>query len=72
MTPSFDGSKLRVESMIFDRDGNLWVGTEGKGIFRIHGNIVDHYGRTEGLSSDIVPALFEDREGVLWAATRAG
>jgi ligand-binding sensor domain-containing protein len=72
VTPTFDGSKLVVESMIFDRDGNLWVGTKGQGIFRIHGDLVDHYGRTEGLSSDNVPAVFEDREGILWAASPDG
>ena len=72
MTPGFDGSKLRVQNMIFDRDGNLWVGTEGQGIFRIQGNLVDHYGRAEGLSGDTVPAVFEDREGVLWAVTPDG
>jgi signal transduction histidine kinase/ligand-binding sensor domain-containing protein len=72
VTPSFDGSKLAVHSMTFDGDGNLWVGTYGMGIFRIHGSIADHFGRTEGLSSDTVQALFEDREGILWAATPDG
>ena len=27
VTPTFDGSKLSVTSLMFDRDGNLWVGT---------------------------------------------
>ncbi len=72
VTPSFDGSKLTVHSMTFDGDGNLWVGTSGMGIFRIHGSMVDHFGRTEGLSSDIVNAVFVDREGILWAATPDG
>ncbi len=72
VTPTFDGSKLVVESMVFDRDGNLWVGTKGQGLFRIHGNLVDHYGRAEGLSSDTVDAVFEDREGILWAASPDG
>ncbi|HKN20012.1 MAG TPA: two-component regulator propeller domain-containing protein [Terracidiphilus sp.] len=72
ITPGFDGSKLSVCSMIFDRDGNLWVGTEGQGIFRIQGTLVDHYGRAEGLSSDTVSAVFEDREGILWAAAPDG
>ena len=71
VTPTFDGSKVGVYTMIVDHDGNLWVGT-GKGIFRIHGNAVDHYGRTEGLSSDIAYALFEDREGIIWAGTTSG
>ena len=72
VTPAFDGSKLAVYTMIVDRAGNLWVGTDGNGIFRIQGNIVDHYGRSEGLSSDTVFALFEDREGIVWATTTQG
>ena len=58
VTPTFDGSKVVVNAMISDRDGNLWVGTFGKGIFRIHGNVVDHYQRTDGLSSDSVLGSF--------------
>ena len=72
MTPTFDGSKVDVTRMISDRRGNLWVGTDAKGVFHIHGNDVDHYGRTEGLSSDTVWTLFEDREGIVWAATSNG
>ena len=72
VTSSFDGSKLTVHSTTFDGDGNLWVGTSGMGIFRIHGSMVDHFGRTEGLSSDTVNAVFVDREGILWAATPDG
>ncbi len=72
VTPGLDGSKLRVHSMMFDRDGNLWVGTEGEGLFRIQGNLGDHYGRAEGLSSDAVNAVFEDKEGILWAVTPDG
>src|SRR5208337_3294552 len=72
VTPTFDGSKVVVEAMITDRDGSLWVGTLRNGLFRVHGNVVDHYGRTEGLSSDTVYELFEDREGMVWAATSEG
>ena len=72
VTPTFDGSKVVVSAMLSDRDGNLWVGTLGKGIFRIHGNVVDHYQRTDGLSSDTVLTLFDDREGILWTVTTNG
>ena len=71
-TPSFDGTAVGLRSMIFDRDGNLWIGTNGQGMFRIRGNSVEHYGRTEGLASDLVNAVFGDREGVLWAAGPLG
>jgi signal transduction histidine kinase/ligand-binding sensor domain-containing protein len=72
VAPTFDGSKVVVSATISDRDGNLWVGTLGKGIFSIHGNVVDHYQRTDGLSSDSVLALFEDREGIVWTVTTNG
>ncbi len=72
VTPTFDGSKVVVNAMISDHDGNLWVGTLGKGIFRIHGNVVDHYQQMDGLSADTVLALFEDREGLVWTVTANG
>ncbi|MGO9437775.1 MAG: two-component regulator propeller domain-containing protein [Terracidiphilus sp.] len=72
VTPTFDGSKLVVNPMMSDRDGNLWVGTLGKGIFRIHDNVVDHYQQTDGLSSDSILDLFEDRDGIVWAVTSNG
>jgi signal transduction histidine kinase/ligand-binding sensor domain-containing protein len=72
VTPTFDGSGLSVTSLIFDHEGNLWIGTDAKGLFRIYGNTVEHYGHTEGLSGDSVWALFEDREGIVWAGTTSG
>jgi len=72
VTPTFDGSKLSVTSLMLDRDGNLWVSTDTQGLFRIHGDAVEHYGRTEGLSGDSAWALFEDREGIVWAGTTSG
>jgi len=72
VTPSFDGSRVSVTSMMFDRDGNLWVATDANGLFRIYGNIVEHYGHTESLSGDSVWALSEDREGIIWAGTTSG
>jgi signal transduction histidine kinase/ligand-binding sensor domain-containing protein len=72
VTSSFDGSKIPVTAMLVDRDGNLWVGSVGQGLFRIQGDRVEHYGRAEGLSNDNVDALFEDKEGILWAATPSG
>jgi streptogramin lyase len=72
VTPGFDGSKLSVFALTLDRDGSLWVGTIGKGLFSIRGDVVEHYGRAEGLSSDFVNDLFADREGILWVTTTNG
>ncbi|MGB9431119.1 MAG: two-component regulator propeller domain-containing protein, partial [Candidatus Acidiferrum sp.] len=44
----------------------------GNGLFRIRKDVVEHYGRAEGLSSDFVNDLFADREGILWVTTTNG
>ena len=72
VSSAFDVNMLSVTSMMFDREGNLWVGTDAKGLFRIHGDIAEHYGHTDGLSGDSVWALTEDREGIVWAGSTSG
>ena len=71
-TREFDGSTLAVETLYADREGALWVGTLDHGIYRIQGDRVDHFGTADGLSSDLVLAFTEDREGNLWVATNLG
>ena len=71
ITRNFDGSKIAVRELLRDRDQNLWVGTTS-GLYRIHGETVDHFGRSDGLLSDYVDGLFEDREGILWVNTSNG
>jgi PAS domain S-box-containing protein len=70
--PSFDGTKLIIQKLMQDSDKNLWIATYGNGIYRIHGQTVDHFGRAEGLSSDAVFDLYEGNEGIVWAATSDG
>lgn len=71
-TPSLLGSSLKVNSLLVDRHGALWVGTPFTGIYRIVGNVVDHFDRTNGLSDDTVAGVMEDREGNIWVATAKG
>jgi hypothetical protein len=70
--PKLNGETLRVCALLIDRQGSLWVGTLNQGLYRIHGTDVDYFGSVNGLSSDSVNHLFEDREGSLWVATSKG
>ena len=72
LTSELDGSKVAVVGMLLDREKALWVGTSKNGIYRIYRDKVEHFGSTNGLSSDLVHKLFEDREGNVWAATSKG
>lgn len=71
-TPALRGSSLVVTTLYTDREGTLWVGTYDRGLYRIHGDVVDHFDRTNGLSDDLVAGLTEDREGNIWVVTAQG
>ena len=64
--------KFTAYTMLRDRDGGLWVGTNSQGLLHVHDGKTDAFGRAEGLSGDRVSALFEDREGDVWVATLNG
>jgi PAS domain S-box-containing protein len=72
ITPTLDGSRLRVNSLRLDRHNALWIATDGKGIYRVHDGNVDRFAASDGLSSDSVEYAFEDREGNLWLTTAEG
>ena len=55
-----------------DRDGGVWIGTLGGGLARLHEGRIDHFSQSDGLSSNTVDALFQDREGTIWVGTHAG
>jgi len=71
LAPNLNGETLEVLELRSDRQNSLWVGTT-QGLYRIRGTDVDHYGSTDGLSSDYVNEIFEDREGNIWVTTSQG
>ena len=67
-----DHSALQVSALLMDRNGELWVGTNNQGIYRIYAGKVDHFRSADGLSSDSVNGFYEDREGDIWVVTSRG
>jgi signal transduction histidine kinase/ligand-binding sensor domain-containing protein len=60
-----------VNSLLWDHDGNLWVGTFG-GLAHAHRGRTDFFKQVDGLSANVVNSVFEDREGNIWVATEGG
>jgi len=54
------------------RDGTLWIGTRGSGLYRWTGRRLDHFDIAQGLSDNHIAALFEDRDGTIWIGTELG
>lgn len=72
VVPGFDGSSLKVRSLFSDLHGAVWIGTSDGGLYRLYQGKAEHFGSTDGLSSDHVNVIMEDREGTLWLTTSKG
>ena len=55
-----------INALLFDHNGNLWIGFESRGVARLHNGSLSLYGAQDGLPGDTVESLFEDSEHNLW------
>jgi diguanylate cyclase (GGDEF)-like protein len=69
-TPSLRGN--RILSLLADRRGGLWIGTEGGGMTRYDHGLFTTFGAKEGLPSNSVLSLAQDEDGNVWIGTDSG
>jgi signal transduction histidine kinase/ligand-binding sensor domain-containing protein len=55
-----------------DRDGNLWLGTNGAGLVRFKNRTVRNFTQADGLPNNIVMTVFAAADGKLWAGNNCG
>lgn len=56
-----------------DNAGNIWVGTDGDGIYILKNNrLVQKYSASSGLAGNVVFKITNDKEGAFWICTGTG
>ena len=65
-------SSLTATRLLRDRNGGLWIGTADIGLVHAYEGKTSAFTRKDGLSSDQVKTMFQDREGTVWVGTSAG
>ncbi|MBI4660175.1 MAG: hypothetical protein HY735_15150 [Verrucomicrobia bacterium] len=61
-----------IRVIFADHENNLWVGTDGGGLHRYRDGQVTVFTAADGLPSNLVRAVEQDREGTIWAGTGGG
>ncbi len=63
---SGQAASLPVAWLQEDREGNLWVGTEGAGLYRLQQQSIDVYSKAQGLIGSNIYPILQDRAGAIW------
>jgi signal transduction histidine kinase/ligand-binding sensor domain-containing protein len=63
---------VMVRNIFRDREGDLWVGTDGSGAYRVTPRGVIHYSAPRELTNNFIRAFLESRRGEMWIATDEG
>ena len=68
-----DGRRLpRVRAIVEGRDGAMWFGTWGSGVYVFDGTRWQTYDASSGLASNWVRCLAEDTDGAMWVGGGGG
>lgn len=65
LTSPFVLSRFAVYSILKDKKGNVWLGTQAQGVVRYNGKSFTWF-TEKGLSGSAVLSIFEDRRGNIW------
>ena len=58
--------EARARNLLRTRDGALWIGTDGSGLFRVTAHETKHFTMKQGLPNNFVRCMLEARDGTLW------
>jgi signal transduction histidine kinase/streptogramin lyase len=65
-------NNFQALAMTRDRDANIWVGTDSRGLLRFNSHGVSALDPDRRGTEEAVTAVFEDREGNLWIGSAGG
>lgn len=64
--------EISIWKLYEDKEGNIWIGTLNKGVAQFNGKTLKFFTSKNGLASDIVRDIVQDRTGNYWFATETG
>ncbi len=61
-----------VSCAMQDKEGNIWLGTNGEGLFRYDGKTFTNFTEKDGLDNLFVYSVLQDNASNIWVGTKTG
>jgi len=61
-----------VRNVLRAKDGTLWIGTDGSGLFKVLPKGTEHLTTSQGLVNNFIRVMREAHDGTLWIGTDSG
>jgi ligand-binding sensor domain-containing protein len=65
-------AKMLIRCISADREGNLWIGTNGDGLMRFKDRPIRIFTKADGLPNNIPMTVLSRRDGSLWVGNNCG
>ena len=65
-------AEMKVRSLYSDRDGNLWVGTNGDGMYRFKDRAIRTFTFEDGLPNNPLMTVIVTHDGAVWTGANCG
>jgi ligand-binding sensor domain-containing protein len=64
--------EAQSKALLLDRDGRLWIGTEGEGLYLRTADTLLHFTGASGVGGSFIKKMVQDQSGAVWVATLGG
>lgn len=71
-TGPYSDTSVSITSIIEDNNGIIWAATMGEGVYRYDGKSFVNFTVQDGLTTNLVYTMMEDKEGNIWFGTTDG
>lgn len=65
-------TSFRFFSVMEDRQGGLWFGTLGEGVYHYDGSSFQNFTTKEGLINNAIVSIYQDKKGDIWFGANKG
>jgi signal transduction histidine kinase/streptogramin lyase len=64
--------RIAFNTFLEDREGSIWLTTDGQGLYRLRPQTILSLSKEEGLPDRNIYPIYQDREGAIWIGTWNG